>query len=580
LRDKNGTTFRSARLEANTMLREGFDFEQVLAELARGNVIADGNLQDVLRYLIRRAAEVLNVRRVNIWLTSENKDLLRCIEAFDAASNSFECGEELRAVDYPAYFDALERLRTIAVVDAATDPRTIEMRDTYLRQHQITTMLDAPVFSQGAIVGVVCHEHCVSQRKWLEREKSFAASIADFVSLALEANRRIEAERKLSEAKQILIAVTEQMSDGFGLLEPDFENRQFTFRYVNLQAAAFAGYAPNEIIGKPTSILRTAESNTDLFEIFKRAETEKTVLIESVARHKDGSDFPVEVSFNLIEYERKKMLALVGRDISERRAAENARLQQQNKNLQSQRLESLGLLAGKIAHDFNNLLVGILGNVSLAAYAIAPDDKIKKYLDSIESTAKIAADLCNQLLTYSGKQELDLREVNLPELVSEMIRLLELSLPPNATLRSRSEENMPPIYAEPTQIRQVLLNLITNAADAMTDKSGYIEISVGTAYFTESDLQNKQFDLQAAEFADRVRDKKSVFLSVADNGAGMTSEVKERIFEPFFTTKLKGRGLGMSALSGIVRTHGGAIDVKSELNKGTTVSIWFPARVN
>lgn len=696
------------------MLRSGLDFEQVLAELARANVIAEGNLDDVLCFLIKKAAEALSVRRVSVWLYDKEQGRLNCIKAIDSSDETFCDGETLLASDYPSYFSALETLRTIDAIDAETDPRTVELRSTYLREHQITTMLDAPLFLQGEVVGVVCHEHSGSLRLWKEAEKSFAGSVADFISLSLETTRRIEIEQRLNDAKTLFHTVAEQMSDSFALFEPKPETEEFIIRYINPSAAAMYGYTAEEVIGKPSSIVRVEGAEVDLFKLMKRAEDSPPVIFEVLTKHKDGSLIPIEVCLNCVEYEGKKMVCLVGRNIAERRAAEGERLENerrlhekaemmktitdqmsdsffllepneetgefifryvnpsgarrygytqaemlgkpstfnlapgvksqlpeqmkrakqtggsmvyeiqtmhkdgkiltievnfklvrhegkemvaligrditerkaaelrrmetQAKTLQAQRLESLGLLAGKIAHDFNNYLVGILGNASLAQHYAPENEKVKRFLENIESTAQIAADLCNQLLTYSGKQQIELTDVNLSELVKEMTRLLEVSLPPNVALKDETIEELPTISAEPTQVRQILLNLITNAADALVNKGGEIKIKTGTKVFTEEDLLRENFDVQAQDFVKKVKNHSAVCVDVTDNGVGMDAATKERVFEPFFTTKEKGRGLGMASLVGIVRSHGGAIKIQSALNIGTTVRVWFPAQ--
>lgn len=554
------------------------DFEQVLSELARGNVVANSSLRDVLQFLIKKSANVLNVRRASIWRFDPQHDNLECVELFDTNSAHYQSGEILTKRQYPLYFTAIEQMRTIAAVEAEIDPRTLELRENYLRKYNITTMLDAPVFLEGEVIGVVCHEHSDSPRIWSEKEKSFAGSVADFISLAFEASRRLEAEQRLRETEQLLQTVTAQMTDGLCLLEPDFATHELIMRYVNPNGAAIFGYAPEELIDKPTSMFRVEGWQIDVFALLEYAKSGESITFETPVRRKDNSIFTVEINLNLIQHNGKTMVAFIGRDITERLAAEQRRMNEQAKNLQTQRLESLGMLSGKIAHDFNNLLVGILGNVSLVKRHLPENEKIFSYLGNVESTAQIAAELCNQMLIYSGKQQFEMSAVNLSELVEEMSRLLEVSLPPNVSLRSEIDENLPLISAEQTQIRQILLNLIINAADAMAGKDGYIGVKTCICKMTAEELANQNFDIQAANFDVSTAGKQMVCLEVSDNGAGMSAETRERIFEPFFTTKAKGRGLGMAALGGIVRAHGGAIKVESALDEGTTVCVWFPAQ--
>ena len=558
------------------MLPNELDFESVLAELARGNVVAESNFEDVLRFLIKRAAETLSVQRVSFWLFDEQHRKLICSSIYDSTDGICDRGEELSADEYPLYFSALEKMRTIAAIDAETDSRTIEMRETYLRRHRIKTMLDAPVFLHGKVIGVVCHEQSDVERVWTDAEKSFAGSVADFISLALEASHRIEAERKLSETEGLLGTVTAQMSDGFCLLEPAPETHEFVVRYVNASGAEMNGYTYDELVGQSSSIFRAPGYYIDLYEFMQEGrENHSPIVFETMTQRKNGTTFPVEISLNRIKHEGKTMLAVIGRDITARQAAEESRIETQAENLQAERLASLGMLAGKIAHDFNNLLVGIFSNVSLAMVNLSSDHKAGRYLANVESTARMAADLCNQLLIYSGTQRFELRNVNLSELVEQMSPLLAVSLPSNVTLQSEIDSYLPLIAAEPTQVRQILLNLITNAADAMRDRGGAIKIKTCAKLFSADGLQQNRFAVQADNFA--AVDQKKVCLTVTDEGEGMTAETRRRMFEPFFTTKDAGRGLGMATLAGIIRAHDGAIEVESEPAYGTTVSVWFPA---
>ncbi len=559
------------------MLPNELDFESVLAELARGNVVAEGTFEDVLHFLIKRAAETLAVRRVSFWLFDDQHRKLVCSSVYDSADGTCCRGEELLADDYPLYFSALEKMRTIAAIDAENDPLTVEMRETYLRPHRIKTMLDAPIFLNGEVIGVVCHEQSDLKREWTDAEKSFAGSIADFISLALEANHRIEAERKLSETEGLLGTVTEQMSDGFCLLEPMPETHEFIVRYVNSSGAEMNGYTYDELVGQSSSIFRVPGHYVDLNKFMLNGKERAPIVFETLTQRKNRTAFPVEISLNKIQHQGKTMLAVIGRDITSRQAAEEMRIENQARSLQAERLASLGMLAGKIAHDFNNLLVGIVSNVSLATLNLPPEHKAGHYLANIESTAQMAADLCNQLLIYSGKQRFEMRNVDLSELVEQMSSLLSVSLPPNVTLQNEIDNFLPPIAAEPTQIRQILLNLITNAADAIREKGGTIKIETSQKILNSEDLEQNRFEVQAANFAPDNLNQNTVCLRVTDDGEGMTAETRKKMFEPFFTTKDTGRGLGMATLAGIVRAHGGAITVESEPGRGTTMSVWFPA---
>ena len=535
-------------------------------------MVADGNLQDVLHFLIARAAQVLRVWRVSVWLFDDAREKIRSVAAYETTAKKFTSGEELSARDYPSYFAALDELRTIAAINAENDSRTDELRDTYLREHGITTMLDAPIILQGAVVGVVCHEHRGQMRDWTTLEKGFAGSIADFASLALAANKRLAVERELHQTAALLEAVTEQMSDGFCLLEFNHEKNEYFVRYVNQSGAEMAGYQPRELIGQPSKVFRS-QTSVDLSEQVRRAAANNNLLTyETLTKRKDGTDLAVEIGLNVIQTQNPQLLAMVGRDISERHDRERERIETEVSRLQQQRLESLGLLAGKVAHDFNNLLVGVLGNLSLARREAAPDnDKLNRYFAHIETAANMAHDLCNQLLLFSGKQRLDATDVNLSELVAETSEMLATTLPDGIKLQIETEPDLPAISADATQIRQIILNLITNAAEAVAPHHGLIKINTGRATAVklrsiELDVQAENFELNAAH----------VCLQVSDDGAGMDEATRRRIFEPFFTTKPQGHGLGLLTLVGIVRAYRGAIKVVSAPNAGTTFTVYFP----
>lgn len=256
-------------------------------------------------------------------------------------------------------------------------------------------------------------------------------------------------------------------------------------------------------------------------------------------------------------------------DITERRLAADEKATFDRKIQETQRLESLGVLAGGIAHDFNNLLTGVLGYASLSKMSLSATDKVQTFLTEIENTAVKAADLCKQMLAYSGRGKFVVQLLDLSALVHETTQLLQLSIAKNVVLRFNLANDLPPIKADPTQLSQVVMNLVINASDALANKSGTISLTtclvrVDADYLATTVLMEP---LPPGDY---------VFLEAADNGCGMSAETKSRIFEPFYTTKFTGRGLGLSAVLGIVRSHHGAMRVYSEVGKGTMFKLFFP----
>lgn len=255
--------------------------------------------------------------------------------------------------------------------------------------------------------------------------------------------------------------------------------------------------------------------------------------------------------------------------INARRQAEEEKRQIELRLQHSQKLESLGVLAGGIAHDFNNLVMAIMGHVEIALCDLPSASAARDSLEDIETVAVRASELCRQLLAYSGKERFVVEPVNLNHLVVEMSQLLETAVAKTAQVQLVLAENLPAIDAAATQIRQIVMNLITNASDALRGRKGIIRIESGLIEIDEVSLERTQMSFDAAPGP-------HVYLQVQDTGCGMNRATQEKIFDPFFTTKTSGRGLGMAAVRGIVRSHRGAIFLESEPDQGSTFRILFP----
>ncbi len=257
-------------------------------------------------------------------------------------------------------------------------------------------------------------------------------------------------------------------------------------------------------------------------------------------------------------------------DVTEQVAHEAERRQMEARMLQVQKLESMGVLAGGIAHDFNNLLMAILGRADLARRKLPPLSPARDGIEEIIKATQRASDLCRQMLAYSGRSRFQLVCLDLRDLIEETLHLLELAISKKAILNLILEPNLPPIEGDPSQLNQVLMNLVINASEAIGDRSGVITLRTGAQMCTREYLRETYLD-------ENLKEGLYVCLEVSDNGCGMDAETRQRLFDPFFTTKFTGRGLGLAAVLGIVRAHRGAIKVYSELNKGTTFKVLFPA---
>ena len=260
----------------------------------------------------------------------------------------------------------------------------------------------------------------------------------------------------------------------------------------------------------------------------------------------------------------------VGRDISDQKRSEDERIELERKLLHAQKLESLGVLAGGIAHDFNNLLTAILGNLDLALMRLPQSSPVRTNIEQSMLASRRASDLTRQMLAYSGKGLFEMKEIDLNGIVRDNIDLFKAVVPRNVSFLANAESALLPIMADPGQIQQVVMNLITNAVEALGASNGVVVLTTGVMVCDDRCVRKSILE-------EKPPPGKYVFIEVSDNGCGMDVETQRRLFEPFFTTKFTGRGLGMAATQGIVRTHLGIILLESSVGEGTTFRILFPA---
>ena len=292
--------------------------------------------------------------------------------------------------------------------------------------------------------------------------------------------------------------------------------------------------------------------------------------LEAPFRSKNGGTIIGLMSARIIEINDEACILSITRDITDRIKEQDKQRKLEEQFLQAQKLESLGILAGGIAHDFNNILMAILGNTELALRRLKPESPAVEKLHNIERAATRASELSKQMLAYSGKGKFVVEHLDLNNLVEEMLHILEVSISKKAVLRINPYSPLPSIEADATQMRQIVMNLVINASEAIGDKSGVIAITTGC-------MDCDQDYLKDVWLEDNLKDGLYVYLEIADSGCGMDKETTTKLFDPFFSTKFTGRGLGMAAVLGIVRGHNGAIKVYSELGKGSTFKILLPA---
>jgi PAS domain S-box-containing protein len=370
-------------------------------------------------------------------------------------------------------------------------------------------------------------------------------------------------ERKKNEEELSRLAEIVDASDD-ALISLALDGTVLTW---NGGAERIYGYSAQEMIGRSINALRTPdpldETEQEL-ESLRRGEIFRNFQTRRV--RKDGSVISISITASPIRNRQGEVVAIssTARDISEVKALEE-------QLRQAAKLESLGVLAGGIAHDFNNLLVGILGNASLASNFLPPGSPARSMLDDVITASERAAALTRQLLAYSGKGKFLIQPVDISELVREMTKLVQASIPKTVALRLQFAPDLPPVVGDATQLQQLIMNLVINAAEAIGDSPGLVTITTGEQQISDGETSGTTVG------ADPVKPGRYVFFEVEDNGAGMDEGTLAKIFDPFFTTKFTGRGLGLSAALGIVRGHEGFIQVASSPGRGSRFRVLFPA---
>lgn len=355
--------------------------------------------------------------------------------------------------------------------------------------------------------------------------------------------------------------VLDTLVEGVQVIGPDYR-----YLYVNDTVAQHGRTNVDELLGKTMMEVYPGIDDTPMFSRIRQCLEEQTShQMENEFEFPDGTKGWFELRIHPVP----AGVFILSLDISDRKRAEIERLRLEQRMLTAQKMESLGVLAGGIAHDFNNLLLAVLGHAGLALMKLPLEAPTRVHLDRIEKAAVRAAELTNQLLAYSGRGNSVVEPIEMSALVHEMGHLLEAVVSKKAVLKYDLAEQLPQVIGDATQIRQLVMNLITNASDAISESDGVIIIATGTVKADKSCLSEISVD-------EAVQEGLYVYVEVSDTGRGMDESTQSKIFDPFFSTKQDGRGLGLAAALGIVRGHKGAIKVRSEDGRGTTIKVLFP----
>jgi PAS domain S-box-containing protein len=370
-------------------------------------------------------------------------------------------------------------------------------------------------------------------------------------------------KRKKNEEELLRLAAIVDASDD-AIMSLALDGTVLTW---NGGAERIYGYSAQEMIGRNISLTRPPEQLQEAeqkLESVRRGESFRH--FQAMRIRKDSKVIWISITASPIRDRRGEVVAIsaTARDITEIKGLEE-------QLRQAAKMESLGVLAGGIAHDFNNLLVGILGNASLARDTLPSSSTIRPMLDSVIDASERAAVLTRQLLAYSGKGKFVIQPVDISDLVRDMTKLVQASIPKSVMLRPRLAAGLPPVVADVAQLQQLIMNLVINAAEAIGDNPGCVTVTTGQQEIVDGESDGTKVG------ADPITPGRYVSFEVEDDGAGMDEATIAKVFDPFFTTKFTGRGLGLSAALGIVRGHQGFIQVASSPGRGSRFKVIFPA---
>lgn len=564
------------RLRVEQVLRDQNAYLTALHETTLG-LMSRLDLEDLLEQIIARAAALVGTEHGYVFLLSPTRNAEgeqeMIMRVGIGAYNGFKGTKANRGVGLAG---TVWQTGDTLVVD---DYRNWSGRLALSSRDILRAVAGVPLKSGPQTVGVIGLAYLEEGRNFGKSEMQALTRFAELAAIALDNARLYEAvqtelgERKRAEA---------QVRSAESFLNTVIDNLPYMVFVKDAQDLRFVRFnrSGEKLLGTTTAAL-LGKNDYDMFPteeaaFFERKDRETLALGKLV----DIPEEPIDTPHGRRYLHTKKIPVIdpdgqpkyllgISEDITERKLEQEHQRALERKLQETQKLESLGVLAGGIAHDFNNLLVAMLGNAGLALMEVAPDSRARQYVEQIQIAAQRAADLTRQMLAYSGKGRFIVQPLNVNDVIEEMVKLLRVSISKQAALQLNLAPNLPLIPADGTQLRQVVMNLITNASDALQDRPGTITVSTGAMFISRSELAH-------AQTLDDLPDDEYVFLEVADTGSGMDAETQARIFEPFFTTKFTGRGLGLAAVLGIMRGHHGAIQVNSVVGEGTVFRLLFP----
>ena len=503
----------------------------------------------VLEIVCGELGRYFDVPQAAAALLNDEKTEGRVVAEYRAEGRPSGLGAIIPVPGNPSMEYLLRHRAPLAVDDAQSDARLAPIHEL-MRQRGTVSLLLLPLVVEGEVVGSLGLD-AVEPRHFTADEVALAQRVADQVSGVL-------ARARLEEARQRLSAAVEQAAEA--VVVTDAEG---TILYVNPAFEAITGYPRAEAVGQNPRILKSGKQDAAFYEqLWQTISSGQVWRGQFVNRRKDGRLYTEQATISPIFDQDQEIINYVAvkHDISRE-------LQLEEQFRQAQKMEAVGRLAGGVAHDFNNVLTVIHLSARLLERELHPQDPLLVHVQRIREAGQRATNLTKQLLTFSRKEIVEPQRLDLNQVVREMSRMLGRIIGEDVELVLDLADDLWPLYIDPTQMEQVIMNLVVNARDAMPQGG---RLTVRTANATLDETHTAQHvEAQPGEY---------VLLTISDTGIGMDDEVKSHIFEPFFTTKGpgKGTGLGLATVHGIVKQNQGHIEVRSEPGQGTSLDIYLP----
>jgi len=559
----------------------------VLVKLARNKALYRGDLQVALREITEAAAHTLLAEKAGAWLYDEARSKLQCIDQFTRRNQQHSQGAEIAAADYPDYFRALEEHRTICADDALSDIRTRELAKSYFPQAGTLSTLDAAVRLGGQTVGVICIEQVETARNWTVEEQNFAASLADLVSLAIEASERERTQIALRQAEQKYRSIFENAVEGIFQTTPEGH-----FLSVNPALARIYGYAtPEELTSNLTNIRQQAYVNPQRRDKFMQvmAECGEVSGFESEVYRVDGSVIWISESARAVYDADGQLLYYEGsvEDISDRKVFESA-LQLALEAAEAASTAKSAFLAN-MSHELRTPLNAIIGYSEMLQEETEElgYDELIPDLDKIRTSGRHLLSLINDILDISkieaGRMDLYLETFEIATLIEEVASTAAPLIEKNGnTLNLHQISNMGTMHGDITKVQQILLNLLSNAAKFTQNGTITLTASREKIAGHSSEPREENTSEPAADSQSSIASKEFLVINCTDTGIGMNPDQLQHIFQPFTqadvstTRKYGGTGLGLAISQRFCLMMGGNISVKSQEGVGSTFTIRLP----